>query len=287
MSHPTEKDAFETWRQLRLTRGESVTAIDLYELVARSRGIKPEQLSVDERRALAVRALKVMDGRFEFTPGSERPEPEPIELVPYDAGWALQFENWKERLATALPAAPRRIEHVGSTSIPGLAAKPIVDIQVSVDDPEDEAKYVPAIESLGVQLRNRDSEHRFFRPFAGRPRDVHIHVCRAGSEWERRHIVFRDYLRSSAEARNTYLQTKEAAAARWGDDRIAYTEAKSGTILRLTREAELWALDSGWKLPPELGEELPQRRDQEDGDGQQVQVPRIGERGRGDAEPGP
>jgi GrpB-like predicted nucleotidyltransferase (UPF0157 family) len=267
VSHPTEEGAFETWRQLRLTRGESVTAIDLYELVARSRGIEPEQLSVDERRSLAVRALKVMDGRFEFISGSDRPEPEPIELVPYDAGWASQFEHWKKRLVAALPTAPRRIEHVGSTSIPGLAAKPVVDIQVSVDDPEDEAKYVPAIESLGVQLRNRDSEHRFFRPYAGRTRDIHIHVCLVGSLWERRHIVFRDYLRANATARHAYLQAKEAEAARWRDDRIAYTEAKSETIQSLTRAAEEWARDSGWSLPEELGEELPQRPGEEDRDG--------------------
>lgn len=261
VSHPAEDEAFEAWRTLRLARGESVTAIDLYELVARSRGIEPEQLSIDERRDLAVRALKVMYARFEFTPGSDRPEPEPIELASYDAAWAAQFEEWKERLLAALPAVPRRIEHVGSTSVPGLAAKPVVDIQISVDDPEDEANYVPAIESLGAQLRNRDSEHRFFRPYADRPRDVHIHVCRVGSVWERRHIVFRDYLRSSAAARHEYLQTKETAAARWGDDRIAYTEAKGETIQRLTRTAEDWARDSGWSLPAELGEELPQRPD--------------------------
>jgi GrpB-like predicted nucleotidyltransferase (UPF0157 family) len=257
VSPPAEDEAFETWRGLRLARGESVTAIDLYNLVARSRGIEPEQLPIDERRALAVRALKVMDERFEFAPGSERPEPEPIELAPYDPGWPTRYEDWKEKLLAALPAAPRRIEHVGSTSVPGLAAKAVVDIQVSVDDPEDEATYVPAIESLGVQLRNRDSEHRFFRPYAGLPRDVHIHVCRVGSVWERRHMVFRDYLRSSAAARNAYLKTKEAAAARWSDDRIAYTEAKSDMIQRLTEAAEKWARDSGWNLPAQLGEELP------------------------------
>lgn len=267
MGRPVEDDAFETWRRLRLAHGESVTAIELYELVARSRGIKPEQLPVGERRALGLRALRVMDARFEFTPGSDRPEPEPIELVPYRPGWPAQFDGWKQELLAALPAAPRRVEHVGSTSVPGLAAKPVVDIQVSVDDPDDEASYVPAIESLGVQLRNRDSDHRYFRPFAGRPRDVHVHVCRVGGEWERRHILFRDYLRSSPAARQAYLQTKESAAARWGDDRLAYTEAKGETIRRLTEAAEVWARQAGWRLPAELREELPERPDEEDRDG--------------------
>ena len=74
-----------------------------------------------------------------------------------------------------------RIEHVGSTSVPGLPAKPIVDVQISVDDEDDESRYVPQLEEAGIQLRSRDSLHRYFRPFPDRPRDVHVHVCAAGS----------------------------------------------------------------------------------------------------------
>ncbi|HVC76216.1 MAG TPA: GrpB family protein [Candidatus Micrarchaeaceae archaeon] len=267
MGRPAEEEAFETWRRLRQARGESVTAIDLYELVARSRGIEPEQLPIADRRELGFRALKVMDARFELAPGSDRFDPEPIELAPYDPGWAAQFEGWRQKLLAALPATPRRIEHIGSTSVPGLAAKPIVDIQVSVDDPDDEAGYVAALGSLGVQLRNRDSEHRFLRPFAGRPRNVHVHVCGVGSEWERRHVVFRDYLRSDAAAREEYLQSKVSAAARWGDDRLAYTEAKGEMIRRLTVAADEWARGTGWSLPAELRKELPERPGQEDRNG--------------------
>ena len=267
MAGSAEDEAFETWRLLREAGGDSITAIDLYELVARSRGIEAGELPVEERRALGFRALRVMDARFELIAHSDRPEPEPIELAPYDPDWTGQFGDWKAMLLETLSRSPHRIEHIGSTSVPGLAAKPIVDIQVSVDDPEDEAMYVPAIESLGVQLRNRDSEHRFFRPFAGRPRNVHIHVCQAGSEWERRHILFRDYLRSNAAARHEYLQTKMSAVARWGDDRLAYTEAKSETIRRLTQAAEEWAGASGWRMSVELREELPKRPGQEDRNG--------------------
>jgi len=267
VSRPADDEAFETWRRLRQDRGESITAIDLYELVARSRGIEAQLLPIGERRALGFRALRVMDSRFELAAGSDRFDPEPIELVPYDPGWAALFEEWKEKLIAALPTSPRRIEHVGSTSVPGLAAKPVVDIQVSVDDQEDEATYVPAIESIGVQLRNRDSEHRFFRPFAGHARQVHIHVCQVGSEWERRHIVFRDYLRSNLAARQEYLDAKVSAAARWSDDRLAYTEAKSETIRRLTRAADEWAGSSGRRMPADLREKLPQRPGKEDGDG--------------------
>ncbi len=222
---------------MREERGDAVTVVDLYELVARSRGLRAEDLDAGERTALAHRAILFVDPTWEIIPGSGRPEADPIELVPYDEDWPRQFEEWEAKLLAALPRPPRRIDHIGSTAVPGLAAKPVVDIQVSVDDPEDEAAYVPAIESLGVQLRNRDSEHRYFRPFSGLERGVHIHVCAAGSEWERRHVAFRDYLRRNPEARSAYLEAKQDAARRWRDDRIAYTEAKGAVIRQLTDEA--------------------------------------------------
>jgi GrpB-like predicted nucleotidyltransferase (UPF0157 family) len=73
--------------------------------------------------------------------------------------------------------------------VPGLAAKPIVDIQVSVADMGREDCYVPQCQAAGLQLRSRDREHRYFRPPADRPRDVHVHVCAAGSRWERVHLL--------------------------------------------------------------------------------------------------
>jgi GrpB-like predicted nucleotidyltransferase (UPF0157 family) len=222
---------------MREERGEAVTVVDLYELVARSRGLRAEELDVDERMELAHRALHFIDPTFEIIEGTGRAERDPIELVPYDEAWPLRFEEWKARLLTALPRPPRRIEHIGSTSVPGLAAKPVIDILVGVDDLEDEAAYVPAIEGLGVQLRSRDADHRYFRPFSDRPRDVHIHVCTADGDWERPHFVFRDYLRGNPEARSAYLQAKQDAARRWRDDRVAYTEAKGAVIRRLTDEA--------------------------------------------------
>lgn len=92
-------------------------------------------------------------------------------------------------------------------------------------------------------------------------------ACQAGSEWERRHILFRDYLRSSLEARQEYTQAKMSAAARWSDGRFAYTEAKGETIRRLTEAAGEWARKTGWRLPPELSQELPQGPGKEDRDG--------------------
>ena len=222
--------------------------INLYELVANPRGLKPHELPTEERVRLSTRALYEMHAGFEAVAGSDR-KLELIELVPYDHEWPARFKDWRQKLIGALGPAARRIDHVGSTAVPGLKAKPVIDIQVSVDDILDETTYVPAIESLGVQLRSRDDDQRFFRPFADRTRDVHIHVCDAGSAWERRHLLFVAYLGSDPAARDAYLKAKESATARWADDRIAYTEAKDEVIREIGTQAEAWAARTRWSVP--------------------------------------
>ena len=231
-------DPFDVWLRLRAHNDPRVNVIDLYALVAHPRGLEAHELPIAERKQLCLRALPATVEGFEVVERSDRPELEPVEIAPYDERWPQLFAAWHERLARALGATARRIEHVGSTAVPGLPAKPTIDIQITVDDLEDESRYVPPIEALGVQLRNRDLEHRFFRPFSGLPRDVHVHACAAGSEWERRHLLFRDYLRANAQARDAYTRTKLSAAARWTDDRIAYTEAKDDQIRELMAAAE-------------------------------------------------
>ncbi len=240
-------DPFDVWRQRREAEGAPVTLIDLYRLVADQRGIAPDELPLDERAGLRDRALPVMWPGYQAPPGSERTERDPIEIVPYDSAWPERFRSWRDRLAAALGAAAERIEHVGSTAVPGLAAKPVIDIQVSVAEPELEGSYAPMIEGLGVQLRSRDHLHRFFRPFSGLPREVQVHVCANGSAWERRHLLFRDYLRSNGEAREKYLTAKLEAAQQWRDDRVAYADAKTEVINRIMDQAETWALDTGWR----------------------------------------
>lgn len=231
-------DPFDVWLRLRTQYGPRVNVIDLYALVAHPRGLEAHELPIAERKQLCLRALPATVEGFEVVERSDRPEEEPVEIAPYDERWPELFAAWHERLAEALGPTARRIEHVGSTAVPGLPAKPTIDIQMSVDDLEDESRYVPPIEALGVQLRNRDLEHRFFRPFSGMPRDVHIHVCAVGSEWGRRHMLFRDYLRADAHAREAYTRAKVLAAARWRDDRIAYTAAKDDQIRELMAAAE-------------------------------------------------
>lgn len=232
---------FDVWLRLRTYYGPLVTLIDLYALAAQPRGLEAHELPIAERKQLTALALPVLVEGFEMIVASGRAEPDPIEIVPPEERWAALYKAWRGRLEEALGSTARRIEHVGSTAVPDLPAKPIIDIQVSVDDVTDERQYVPPIEALGIQLRSRDLEHRFFRPFSGLPRRVQVHVCGQGSEWERRHLLFRDYLRADAAARVAYANAKLAAASRWGDDRVAYNEAKDGQIRELMAAAEAWA----------------------------------------------
>jgi GrpB-like predicted nucleotidyltransferase (UPF0157 family) len=160
----------------------------------------------------------------------DRPGGEPVELHPPSPRWTQLAVRWTAALGRALAPLQHRIEHVGSTAVPGLVAKPVVDLLVVVPDVDDEASYRPALESLGLVLRAREPGHRFFRPPAGQPRTVHVHVCRPGSSWERDFLVFRDRLRADPLLADSYAALKLRLAAELGADRAAYTEAKAGFI---------------------------------------------------------
>jgi len=116
-------DPFETWRQRREAEGAKVTLIDLYRLVAEPRGLQPQELPLAERVSLRDRALPVMWPGYEVPPGSERAEHDPVEIVTYDPAWPSRFQTWRARIDAVLGSAAERVEHVGSTAIPGLAAK--------------------------------------------------------------------------------------------------------------------------------------------------------------------
>jgi GrpB-like predicted nucleotidyltransferase (UPF0157 family) len=241
-------DPMAAWLRLRAAEGNRATIIDLYELTAAPRGLAAHELPAAERYALARRAAPHIWPGFSVTADSGRPGV-PLMVAGYDPAWPRAYERWRGRIEAALGPVALGVEHVGSTSVPGLAAKPIVDIQVSVADLADEPCYVPQLEAAGVQLRSRDELHRYFRPPAGRPREVHVHVCAAGGRWERDHLLFRDYLRGHPAACRRYAGAKRANAAVWADDGWAYTEAKTGVILDIMAEAESWARATGWAPP--------------------------------------
>jgi GrpB-like predicted nucleotidyltransferase (UPF0157 family) len=241
-------DPADAWGRLHASIGLRATLVDRYELEALHRGVSPEALDPELRARLTDEVLRAHSPGFEFVPGSERTDRRRVEVVEYDPAWADAFGEWRERLAAALGRVARRIEHVGSTSVTGLAAKPVVDIQVSVDDVTGEASYVPAIEALGIALRLREEGHRYFRPAGRLPRTVHLHVCVSGSAWERNHLLFRDFLRADPETRDAYAALKRSVALRHSDDAIAYTEAKTGFILDALERAERWAQATGWRI---------------------------------------
>ena len=239
-------DPADAWRRLHERFGRRITLIDRYALEAAHRGIHPEQLDADARARLQAETLRAQFPDMEFTAGSTRAD-DLIEVAAYDERWPVRFAERRKRLAAALGMVAVRIEHVGSTAVPGLAAKPIIDIQVSVADTEDEAAYRSAIESTGLQLRLREPGRRYFRPPADRPRDVHVHVCEAGSAWELEHLLFRDYLRAQPAARLAYAELKRDLAGRYPDDRLAYTDAKSAFTLDALDDAAAWAARIGWR----------------------------------------
>ena len=153
-------------------------------------------------------------------------EQRPIVIVDYDPAWPGRFELERDRIQRALGELAHRIEHIGSTSVPGLAAKPIVDVMVSVDNPADEA-IVAAMESAGYELRVREPGHRMFRT---PERDVHVHVWPGADPEVERYLRFRDRLRHSAEDRLAYEQLKRDLASRDWPDMNYYAEAKGELI---------------------------------------------------------
>ncbi|WP_308820136.1 GrpB family protein [Pseudonocardia alni] len=183
-----------------------------------------------------------MDQRTELIGGVEYRE---IVVVPYDAGWPEVFAGQRRRIHDALGTTARRIDHIGSTSVPGCDAKPIIDIDVSVEDPDDEQTYLPALERAGYHLRVRQPGHRMVRSAA---LDVQVHICADGSDWERRHLLFRDWLRRDTTDRDAYASLKRDLATRTWPDMNAYAAAKGLLITEITARAEAWAESVGWQL---------------------------------------
>lgn len=169
---------------------------------------------------------------LELIGGREKRE---IVIVDYDPAWPVRFEQERARIDAALGPVARRIEHIGSTAVPGLAAKPIIDVSVSVDDVEDEASFLPQLEAAGYLLRVREPGHRMFRT----PElDVHVHLWPAGGEEERRQLVFRDWLRTHPADRDVYASLKRDLATREWRDMNDYADAKGGLIAEIMRRAE-------------------------------------------------
>ncbi len=160
-----------------------------------------------------------------------------VQVVEHHPGWSRRFSEHSERIGGALEEAARRVEHIGSTAVPGLAAKPIIDILLVVDDPADEASYLPSLEAAGYELRVREpdfDEHRMLRTPT---RDVHIHVFPSWSPEIDRYLALREHLRASPPARVLYEARKRELANREWPTMDHYAHAKGAVIEALIAEA--------------------------------------------------
>jgi GrpB-like predicted nucleotidyltransferase (UPF0157 family) len=174
------------------------------------------------------------------------PGPQKVVVADYDPAWPRRFRHEETKIRAALGEGALTIEHIGSTSVPGLAAKPIVDVLLVVADSADEASYLPALEAAGYLLRVREpdfDEHRMFRT---QEKDVHVHVYSAGSGETERYLLLRERLREDEGDRELYARTKRALARREWPSMEHYAEAKGEVIERIIARA---SASRGGSLP--------------------------------------
>lgn len=161
----------------------------------------------------------------------------PIALAEYDPGWPALFEREAARIRGALGDRALLVEHAGSTSVPGLAAKPIVDIVLAVPDSSDEGAYVPALEAAGYALRIREPDWYEHRVFRGPDTDINLHVFSRGCEEIDRMLAFRDHLRTNDADRALYERTKRELAAREWEFVQDYADAKTEVVEEIVARA--------------------------------------------------
>ncbi len=168
-----------------------------------------------------------------------RPHSGPIYLASPDPAWPQQYAVVASRILEALGPVAVLVEHVGSTSVPGLAAKPILDVLLLVPDPADEAAYIPALQAAGFLLHLREPDWHQHRLCKSDDPEVNLHVFAEGSEEAERMLLFRNRLRANDEERRRYEETKRRLAVRSWNRVQDYADAKSvvveGVIARARR----------------------------------------------------
>lgn len=167
----------------------------------------------------------------EIVGGTEKRE---LVLVDHDPRWREEYAEHERRIRTALGPVAVQVEHIGSTSVPGLAAKPIIDVLVTVDDLTAEEDYLDQLLGAGYELRVREPGHRLVRTPA---RDVHVHVLAEGAEAAEDYLLFRDRLRSDPADRALYERTKRALVEQDWPDMNAYADAKTEVVTEILDRA--------------------------------------------------
>jgi GrpB-like predicted nucleotidyltransferase (UPF0157 family) len=159
-------------------------------------------------------------------------------LLPYDELWPREFAAEASRIEAACANLPLRLEHIGSTAIPGLSAKPVIDILAGVPPKANRTPYIAAFRQLGYEHRGSygvPGRNYFVR---GSPRSHHVHMVSWSSALWRDHIAFRDYLREHPDVAREYDVLKRQLAVTFADDKPAYTNAKAPFVRAVLRDAQ-------------------------------------------------
>jgi GrpB-like predicted nucleotidyltransferase (UPF0157 family) len=161
-------------------------------------------------------------------------EAERIEIVPYDSAWPARFECEKSVLLDVFRSVAVQVEHVGSTAVPGLGAKPVIDIMLGVDHLAAVETRISDLTARGYEYVQRYEaafpERRLFAKPCQRPRAFHLHAVEHSTAFWRRHLLFRDFLRHRPEVAAEYCELKKHLAAEFGADRDGYAWAKTAFI---------------------------------------------------------
>lgn len=161
----------------------------------------------------------------------------PIEVVPYDPRWPALFDEASREIAALIGDYIVAIDHIGSTAVPGLAAKPVIDLLISVRSLVDAPRFLPPLVSLGYTYVPKHEvaipERRYLHRIAGGKHTHHLHIVEPGSEFYRLQLLFRDYLRAHPTAVEEYAVLKYQLAAQFQHEREAYTDGKSAFIEKI------------------------------------------------------
>jgi GrpB-like predicted nucleotidyltransferase (UPF0157 family) len=172
-----------------------------------------------------------------YTVGDLKPHDASIDLANYNPAWPSLFEREAQRIREALGKRVMQLEHVGSTSVPGLAAKPQIDILLVVPDSSDEPTYLPALEGRGYVLRIREPDWYEHRVFNGPDTNVNLHVFSPSCVEINRMLRFRDWLRTYADDRALYERTKRELATRTWRHVQNYADAKTAVVEEILARA--------------------------------------------------
>ncbi len=168
---------------------------------------------------------------------SREPLKSTVTLVDYDPRWPELFEAERKKIAAALGARVLRLEHVGSTSVPNLCAKPVIDIVLVVENSADEPAYLPPLEAAKYLLRIREPQWFEHRLLKNRKGTVNLHVFSGGCTETDRMVLFRDWLRTHLSDRRLYEQTKKELAKQKWDSAEDYADAKSQVVRTILARA--------------------------------------------------